>query len=41
MIETRFIAGQTEEERDWDVIVTTYEMCITNRYARLKFWGNL
>ena len=31
MIETRFIAGQTEQERDWDVIVTTYEMCITNR----------
>jgi len=29
MIATDFIAGQTEEERSWDVIVTTYEMCIT------------
>ena len=37
LIAERFIAGQTNEERDWDVVVTTYEMCITNSAHLQKF----
>jgi SWI/SNF-related matrix-associated actin-dependent regulator of chromatin subfamily A member 5 len=37
LITNRFIAGQKDEERDWDVVVTTYEMCITNSSHLQKF----
>jgi hypothetical protein len=37
LIAERLIAGQTNEERDWDVVVTTYEMCITNAAHLQKF----
>ena len=37
MIATDFIAGQTNAERNWDVVVTTYEMCITNAGHLNKF----
>jgi SWI/SNF-related matrix-associated actin-dependent regulator of chromatin subfamily A member 5 len=29
IIDSDFVAGQLNNERSWDVVVTTYEMCIT------------
>ncbi len=37
MIAEEFVAGQRREERSWDVIITTYEMCISCESHLKKF----